>query len=144
MLLTPTKLAIVVCTHLVPYYEQGRRLSVPDMEEQFKINPRTLNPALRILVHAGILNSRTGGSDRGYILARDPKDVSIYEIIQLIQGEPKVNCLMNEGGCINCNVGKSKNGHCLVFNALNRVLEMTRTEIGKISLYDQYYNHQEI
>ncbi len=140
MLLTPTRLAIIVCTHLVPYFEQGQRMSVPEMEERFNINPRTLNPALRILVHAGILNSRTGGKDRGYILARDPREISVYDIIQLIQGEPKVECCTDSIGCTNCMAQKYPNGRCKVFNKLNKVLELTRQKIGDISLYSQYYN----
>lgn len=140
MLLIPTQLAILICTHLVPYYFQGRRVGVPDMQQRFNINPRTLNPALRTLVRAGILNSRTGGLDRGYILARDPKMISVYEIVQLIQGEPKVECCINAHGCTNCEAAKSENGYCKVFNRLNRVLELTRQAIGNISLYDQYYN----
>ncbi len=115
-------------------------MSVPDMEERFNINPRTLNPALRTLVHAGILNSRTGGNERGYILARDPHDISVYDIIQLIQGEPKVECCMDAAGCSNCDAKKDGNGRCKVFNQLNKVMEITRSEIGKISLYDQYHH----
>lgn len=140
MLLIPTQLAIIICTHLVPYYSQGRRMGVPEMQKIFNINPRTLNPALRTLVHAGILNSRTGGLDRGYILARDPKTISVYEIVQLIQGVPKVQCCVEEHGCTNCEVAKSSNGYCRVFNELNSVLDLTRQKISKISLYDQYYN----
>lgn len=115
-------------------------MTVPEMEERFGINPRTLNPALRTLVNAGILNSRTGGLDRGYILARDPQDISVYEIVRLIQGEPQVDCYMSSGGCINCLAAKSDNGHCLVYNALIKIMEVTRSEIGQITLYDQYYN----
>lgn len=115
-------------------------MGVPEMEARFNINPRTLNPALRTLVHAGILNSRTGGNDRGYILARDPRTISVYDIVQLIQGEPKVECCMDATGCTNCQAGKCENGRCMVFNKLNEVMAITRSEIGKISLYNQYYN----
>ncbi|MFI3265159.1 MAG: Rrf2 family transcriptional regulator [Rikenellaceae bacterium] len=140
MLLIPTQLAILVCTHLVPYYFEGVRVGVPEMQKRFNVNPRTLNPALRTLVHAGILNSRTGGLDRGYILARDPKSISVYDIVHLIQGEPKVECCVETHGCMNCEAVKCSNGYCKIFNRLNSVLEISRQEIGKISLYDQYYN----
>ncbi len=140
MLLIPTQLAILICTHLVPYYFEGRRVGVPEMQQRFNVNPRTLNPALRTLVHAGILNSRTGGLDRGYILARDPKLISVYDIMQLIQAEPKIECCVRAYGCTNCEVKKNNNGYCKVFNKLNSVLEIARQEIANISLYDQYYN----
>ncbi len=142
MLLIPTQLAILICTHLVPDYYQGRRVGVPEMQQRFNINPRTLNPALRTLVHAGILNSRTGGLDRGYILSRDPKSISVYDIIRLIQAELKVECCTNAYGCTNCEAAKSENGYCRVFNRLNAVLEFARQEIANISLYDQYYNEE--
>lgn len=115
-------------------------MSVPEMTERFKINPRTLNPALRALVHVGILNSRTGGSDRGYVLARHPKDISIYEIVQTIQGEPRVECCMDSVGCENCDVSRSENGRCQVFNKLNSVMDITRSVIGELSLFEQFYN----
>lgn len=127
---------------MVPYYEQGRRMTMPEMEQRFGVNPRTLTPALRSLVHAGILNSRTGGSDRGYILARDPREISVYQIVQTIQGEPKVECCMEAVGCTNCVAARLENGRCNIFNKLNSLLESTRTEIGRLSLHDQYYSAQ--
>ncbi len=143
MLLVPTRLAIVVCTHLVPFYSQGRRMGVPEMEERFNINPRTLNPALRALVHAGVLNSRTGGNDRGYILARDPRKISLYEIVRTIQGEPKVECCMESLGCTNCEAARPDGSYCTIYAKLKRVLEVTRRELGRITLYEQYYNRKE-
>ncbi|MFI3267434.1 MAG: Rrf2 family transcriptional regulator [Rikenellaceae bacterium] len=139
MLLTPTRLAIIACTHMVPYYEKGQRMSVPEMEERFNINPRTINPALRTLVHAGILNSKTGGLDRGYMLARNPREITIYEIMYAIQGEPKVQCCLEDFGAKNCDASRYENGRCNVFNKLNEVMEIARREISKINLYDQYY-----
>lgn len=115
-------------------------MTLPEMEERFKINPRTLAPALRLLTHAGILNSRTGGLDRGYILARDSREISLYDIVQTIQGEPMVECCMDSLKGMKCTFKMCQNGRCKLFNRLNEVMDMTRQKIGDISLYDQFYN----
>lgn len=106
------------------------------MSEKFNINPRTLTPALTRLVRAGVLNSRTGGTDRGYLLARDPKTISIYEIAHNIQGDLKMRCCSEVIDGAECFM--SRGGSCKVFHQLNRALIGVKEELEGISLYDQY------
>ncbi|MFI3315745.1 MAG: Rrf2 family transcriptional regulator [Rikenellaceae bacterium] len=136
MLLIPTRLCIMVCVHMVAYYYNKKRVTVPEITEHIKVNPRTLNPALTRLVRAGILNSKTGGSDRGYILARDPKEISIYDITHTIQGDTTMRCCDDVTENTTCIV--KKGGNCLIYSRLNKVLLKIKEELENISLYDQY------
>lgn len=137
MLLVPTRLCIIVCVYMVPRFYKNQRLTVPEISSKFNINPRTLTPALTRLVRAGILNSRTGGNDRGYILARDPKNISMYDIAHNIQGDLQMrSCSDVIGDCSACFINGG--GKCKLFTQLNSALLHVREELEKISLYDQY------
>ena len=69
-------------------------LSLKESSEPVKINkiadaqnipPRFLEIILNQLKHAGYVDSRRGKSG-GYILARDPKELTVGEIIEALQG----------------------------------------------------------
>jgi Rrf2 family protein len=61
---------------LVPAYEVAREEGLPE---------RFLLKALRPLARAGILRSNRGPSG-GYALARDPKDVTLLEVVEAVDG----------------------------------------------------------
>ncbi len=137
MLLIPTRLCILVCVYMVPRFYINKRMTVPEMNEKFNINPRTLTPALTRLVRVGVLNSRTGGNDRGYLLARDPKTISLYEIVHNIQGDLHMRCCTDViDNCSACFIHKG--GECKLFRQLNKAILHVKKELESISLYDQY------
>ncbi|MFI3297351.1 MAG: Rrf2 family transcriptional regulator [bacterium] len=124
---------------MVPKFYINKRMSVPEMRDQFNINTRTLTPALTRLVHAGVLKSKIGGNDRGYILARDPKTISLYEIAHITQGDLQMRCCADViDNCSECFLNKGQ--HCKLFNKLNKALLHVKEELENISLFDQYSN----
>ncbi len=126
----------MVCVQMVPLYMQGRRITVPEMSQKFNVNARTLTPALTRLVKSGVLNSKTGGTDRGYMLARHPKNISLYEIAHNIQGDLQMRCCSDVIDATTCFM--SKRNKCLLYNKLNSVLLEVKNELDGITLYDQY------
>ncbi len=127
----------MICAQMVPLYYEGIRLTVPEMKERFNVNPRTITPALTRLVRAGVLNSKTGGTERGYIFASDPKNVTVYDITTIIQGDFKMRCcrdvIGDEKACL-----VSKGGSCQVLEKMNAALQGVISELKSVTLYDQY------
>jgi Rrf2 family protein len=75
-------------TRFVPAYEVAREEGLP---ERFLL--KTLKP----LVGAGVLRSASG-THGGYALARDPKDVTVLEVVEAIDGPLRGDHLPVGGG----------------------------------------------
>ncbi len=58
-----------------------------------------LNKVMQILVKAGFLNS-VRGPGGGFVLAKDPKDMTIFDIVKEIDGTEWLNsCILRVGPC---------------------------------------------
>ncbi|MFO8013520.1 MAG: Rrf2 family transcriptional regulator [Phycisphaerae bacterium] len=83
-------------------FELARRgsaepVSVAEIAESQAIPPRFLEIILGQLKQAGYVVSRRGPQG-GYLLARDPAQVTVGEVIQAVQGEiGPVHCLVDAG-----------------------------------------------
>ena len=64
-----------------------RAASARDLADRLGVPPAMLRNVLKDLAAAGILDS-VQGSQGGYLLARDPADVYVGEVIRAIEGEP--------------------------------------------------------
>ena len=87
------------------------------ISEQENVPLPVLFKVLRILNQGGIIRSRRGRGDKvgGYELAVSPADLTLLDIIRLVQGEPFFSeCLMEEGLC-------SKSSQCGVHCELARI-----------------------
>jgi Rrf2 family protein len=88
------------------HYGQGA-LNVPSIAESQSIPTRFLENILNQLKQSGLVLSRRGKTG-GYLLARPPREISVGEIIRLIEGPLDVvacagrqesNCPL-DGGCV--------------------------------------------
>lgn len=71
---------------------------IPAIAAAQAIPPRFLEAILNQLRQAGIVESRRG-KDGGYLLARDPADLTMGEIIRLIEGPIEiVDCRSGQSG----------------------------------------------
>jgi len=63
------------------------------------VTPAFLTKILQPLIKAGIVSSQRGVGG-GFLLARDPEDINLLDILQAEEGELKLNhCLIDEEAC---------------------------------------------
>jgi Rrf2 family protein len=77
----------------VAYHGGGQPTQIKDISRRQKISQRYLEQIFNKLLKAGLLKSRRGPRG-GYLLARDPADISVGDIITAAQGPiVPVRCL---------------------------------------------------
>ena len=76
--------ALLALIYLSKTYEK-RLVKIDEIAKTQKIPKRYLEQILLTLNRSGHLKSKRG-SDGGYTLAKDPKDISIAEIVRLMDG----------------------------------------------------------
>ena len=134
MLLISTRLFLIASTCLAQCYADKIKITAPYIAEKYNMNSRALMPALRRLVQVGILKSQVGGRTPGFILARKPSSISMYEIITALEGEFKMPCcreIMNDMKC-----GIDDCNDCSVFQIINKGIFETINSLKNTTLSD--------
>lgn len=99
---------------------------INDIAAEMSIPRQFLHKVMPRLVKAGLVRSRRGARG-GYRLAKDPKDISLLDIVQAIDGPIYINrCLFDKDDC-------NRDGDCtirpifaLAQSALHKVLASHR------------------
>ncbi len=82
----------------VAYHGGGQPTQIKDIARRQKISQRYLEQIFNKLLKAGLLKSRRGPRG-GYMLAKDPSEISVGDIIKAAQGPiVPVRCLSAEPG----------------------------------------------
>ncbi len=136
MLLKSTRLFFIITPILVEAYNQKRMLTAPFLSDLMKVNKRALTPSLHRLMQVGFLRSQTGGTNPGFIFAKDPRQISITEVVMTLEGVrpmdpcrelfPEANHTIKDG----CT--------CLLCTLMNKQIAQAVDVFTKISLYDLY------
>ena len=133
---TSTRLALIVSRLLTEAYYDGYRIPSTDLTAEYNMNSRALMPALRKLTHAGILRSQTGGNEPGFIFARDPKTISLYEMITILEGKTmmmRCNEVVND---ICCDVEDCSN--CIFYTLTIEGLQNLKAKFETVTVFDHY------
>ncbi len=77
--------ACLAALELALHYHSGRKVQVRTITARHHIPRGFLVQILRELRNAGLVNS-VRGSSGGYLLARPPKEISVWDIVQAVQG----------------------------------------------------------
>ena len=132
MLLLSTRLFLIASSYLVQGYGDKVKVTAPNIAERYKMNSRALMPSLRRLTQVGILKSQIGGREPGFILSRDPDDISMYEIITALEGEFKMASCHDLISDVECDIKKCEN--CTVYKIINKGILSTVENLKKTSL----------
>ncbi len=90
----------------------GTKLVATELSEKLSIPERFTYRILRKLMLDGILSS-IRGAHGGYVLAKDPADLTLYDVYKSIAGDILINtCLINPEAC------EATPGYCSVHNEL--------------------------
>lgn len=108
-------------------YRDQRPIKIANIASAQSIPKRFLEVILNELRQGGFVESRRG-VDGGYLLAREPDDISVGEIIRFVDGNlAPVDCVSTDGSETNCDL----NYNCPYYDFWNRVgSEMDRIYHG--------------
>jgi len=111
--------------------EQGYQgaQSAKDIAEAYHIPPQLLAKILQTLAKAGLLVSHAG-TNGGYALARNARDISAFEVIRAIDGPLFItSCITIHGTC-------DLAGHCTIKEPLRKVNDSITGMLSALSIAD--------
>lgn len=118
------KLFIKVLPDLVEGYHKKRNIASTEAAQRAGVNPISLQQGYKQLVLAGIIESRNGRDNPGYKIIRDPKEITLLEVLKALEVFPRMQC-----------THKNKNGsECLVCGIKNKAMSQIEAEYASISL----------
>ena len=107
---------------------------IGDIASEMKIPAQFLHKVMPRLVKAGLVRSRRGAHG-GYKLAKDPKDISLLEIVQAIDGPIFLNrCLFDHEDC-------SLDWECTIRPVFAQAQSALREVLGAHKLADVLNGH---
>ncbi len=141
VLLLSTRLSVIACRHIVPHYYRGEAVKIPEIAEVYGFKPRSINPSFSSLVKAGILRSRVGGTykERGFMYAKDPKEITLYDIVVALEGDMLVESCSD---ILKCRPAKCD--ECSIHKELQKVIEHRNKILSSTTIYEQYKQLNEI
>ncbi len=103
--------------------------SAKDIAEAYHIPPQLLAKILQTLAKAGLLVSHAG-TNGGYALARNARDISAFEVIRAIDGPLFItSCITIHGTC-------DLAGHCTIKEPLRKVNDSIKDLLSAIRISD--------
>ena len=117
---------LMAMKHLAEHAHE-RACSAKDVAESYGIPQEVLAKILQRLVKAGLLNSQHG-INGGYMLARDPGMISVFEVIRAIDGPLFItSCVTVRGEC-------DQTDRCTVREPLRRVNHSIEELLRRITI----------
>jgi Rrf2 family protein len=124
--------ALKALINLAINYDRGIGVTlINDISEAENIPPKYLEHILLNLKKAGILVSKRGVGG-GYTLARSPADITLGEILRMVEGPlAPVNCV-SKSAHVNCPQEKYCGLYCVMLDVRNAISDI----VDNISLKD--------
>lgn len=109
----------------------GKRVEARVISESENITLRFSLKILRKLTNQGLVKSFRGVNG-GYILNKDPKDITLREVVESIEGPIYINrCLDDKQYC-----NMKRTNTCEIHKALGTVQKILREELEKVTFED--------
>ena len=119
---------LIAMKHLAEHASEGS-CSAKDLAEAYGIPQEALAKILQKLVRGQLLISHHG-INGGYVLARDARTISAFEVIQAIDGQLFItSCFKVDGEC-------EQSSRCTVREPLRMVNESIQQVLERISIAD--------
>ena len=131
MLTNPTRYALIALRYLTWGWHNNVVLASTEIAERYGINVRALSPALQRLVTAGVLRSRRGGSKAGYMLSRNPSEITMLEVLRPLEGEYHIDCCRTLFPGVRC---ASDTQNCRICRLFSGILGDLRTRLSGVTL----------
>lgn len=113
-------------------YQTDKPRMIRDIAESQQISEKYISRLMIELRQGGLVRS-VRGAKGGYCLARSPQDLSILEIVEVMEGRiGVVDCLAQPDACNRANVCPSRN----VWNQVNDKIRQTLAAVSLQQLID--------
>ena len=112
-------------------YSRSEAVTLKSVSKRQDISERYLEQIFSILKKGGIINSKKGAQG-GYFLARKPKDITVGEILNILEGYLKIVSPSEEKNDIECFMQKK------IWNNINRQIETYFNSIPLEELVKDY------
>ena len=120
--------ALRIVKHLAAQ-DPGYKATAGEFAEQCHIPPGNVPTIVSLLSRAQILEC-TSGRGGGCVLARQPEDISILEVIEVFEGPlASPRCLLESRLC-------SDGGHCVVHQAWSEATTCLTAALASLSVAD--------
>ena len=125
---TRSRYAIRALLDLAMHIDQGPTL-VREIAEREDISVRYLEQLLLPLKAAGIVRA-TRGANGGFTLAKKPSEISLHDIIKIMEGSTGfTECADDKGICPRANTCVLRDSWVEVTEAANKVMEATSLQV---------------
>jgi Rrf2 family protein len=119
---------LMAIKHLAEHPKPGA-CSTKDVAEAYRIPQELLAKILQRLVRAGLLKSQHG-SNGGYVLARDPATITVFEVIRAIDGPLFItSCVTVRGNCV-------QHERCTIKEPMHKVNSSIEEVLRRITIAD--------
>ena len=99
MLSNTSKYAIRAVIYLAVHATQNKRIGIKKIADELNIPSPFLGKILQVLVRRKLLSS-TKGPNGGFGIGKNPKDITLYDVIIEMDGDDLFNsCLLGAGSC---------------------------------------------
>ena len=106
---------------------EGRTVSITELVKELETPKPFLRKILQLLSINGILKSYRG-KNGGFVLARDPKDIFLLDLMQVFQGKFKISeCLFKKNAC-------PDQPYCLLKLEIDYIEKLVLEKISAITL----------
>lgn len=118
---------LIAMRHLAQHADLGA-CSAKDLAELYSIPQEALAKILQRLTKAGLLVSQYG-TNGGYTLARDPRQISAFEVIRAIEGPLFFT---------SCSVGDDcdQSDHCTIRGPLRKVSRSIEEVLNRLTIWE--------
>jgi Rrf2 family protein len=118
---------LIAMRHLAEHAGRGA-YSAKDLAEAYGMPQEAVAKILQRLVKAGLLVSKFG-TDGGYVLARDPRRITAFEVIQAIDGPVSITSCVSVRGC-------ERKTRCTVREPLAKVSRGIAEVLDRMTLWE--------
>lgn len=108
---------------------EGTKIRSKDLSDNYEIPERFTYRILRKLMFAGLVDS-IRGPQGGYVLSKDPKDITLYDVYKAISGELLINSCLRDGVC------EFQDGKCEIHNELTGIQNTIVSEFKSVNFQD--------
>jgi FeS assembly SUF system regulator len=120
---------LIAMKHLAERAQQGACCSAKDLAEAYGLPQEALAKILQRLARAKLVATQRG-TNGGYMLARDPREITAFQVIQAIEGPLFItSCVSVRGRC-------DQSGSCTVREPLQRVSQGIEAVLSRITVLE--------
>jgi Rrf2 family protein len=118
---------LIAMRHLARHADLGA-CSAKDLAEMYSIPQEALAKILQRLTREGLLISQYG-TNGGYSLARDPRQISAFEVIRAIEGPLFITSCSVDNDC-------EQSDYCTIREPLRKVSRSIEEVLQKVTIWD--------